>query len=89
MSSKAKTPLDAHEAIELIGQVQEADREMARLAIAHGVQTATEQWIESQLITEALALELIAVARHNQSGEKVAAYLRELASVVESQADYH
>jgi hypothetical protein len=72
-----------------IAEINAADREAARKAVAQGVQSAQEKWIEAPLIAEALALELLAVAQINHSSGMIANYLRELAAAMEAQADYH
>lgn len=74
---------------EYIAEVNAADREAAREAIANGVQSAQAKWIEAPLIAEALALELISVAQTNRSSTTIAAYLRELAEAIEAHQNYH
>ena len=81
--------LNPEHASEYIAEVEASDRAAARKAVAQGVQTAQEQWIEAPLIAEALALELMSVARINHSNGMIAAYLRELADALEAQSDYH
>lgn len=77
--------MDEKTASSLIGRVRADDLERARTAIGNGVQCAEDQWIESGLIADALASELIKVALASQSGTKIAADLRALAQVVESE----
>ncbi|HBD12714.1 MAG TPA: hypothetical protein DCZ13_11245 [Porticoccaceae bacterium] len=72
-----------------IAEIQTSDREAARKAVAQGVQSAKEKWIEAPLIVEALALELVSVAQTNHSSSMMAAYLRNLADAMEAQATYH
>ena len=89
MKKDPKSNLSPQDASEIVAEVTKSDRDRARLAISAGVQAAQGQWIEAPLIAEALALELIAIAEHSRSGESVAAYLRELAEVMETTANYH
>lgn len=72
-----------------IAEIKTSDRKAARKAVAQGVQSAKEKWIEAPLIVEALALELVSVAQINSSSNMTAAYLRNLADVMEAQATYH
>lgn len=85
----AKPELSAERARELISQVNASDRDKARQAIHGGVQMAEANWIEAPLIAEALAQELIALARTSQRNSSIAAYLRELADVLDTQRDLH
>ena len=64
--------MDEKTASSLIGRVRADDLERARTAIGNGVQCAEDQWIESGLIADALASELIKVALASQSGAKIA-----------------
>ena len=74
---------------EIIEEVQEADRDSARLAIKGGVQSAQEKWIEAHLIAEALALEMINIVGTKQESNQVAALLRKRASRIEKKAVLH
>ncbi len=60
-----------------------ANDEAARTAIGVDVQDARNQWIESNLITEALALELIDIALDSKYGLQNVGSLRALANVIE------
>lgn len=60
-----------------------ANGEAARTAIGVDVQDARNQWIESNLITEALALELIDIALDSKYGLQNVGSLRALANVIE------
>ena len=51
--------MDKKQTLEVIDEVVEGDRKIAREAVATGVRQAQDQWIESTLIAEALALEII------------------------------
>ena len=73
----------------LIAEVVAEDRERARQAIADGVRAAQDNWIEAQLIAEALALELIDFAQQDESATHIAAHLRALALAIESQSELH
>ncbi|XOV84183.1 MAG: hypothetical protein ACFHXK_03490 [bacterium] len=86
---KEEPKISSRQAYELIQAVKESDRERARAPIADGVQSARDQWIEAPLIAEALTLELIAVAENSHANHKIAAYLRELADVLDAQPDCH
>ena len=57
----------------MIRDVRAADRRVAEEAIAKGVQESQERWIEAGLIAEAL----------------IAAYLRSIASRIESEHNVH
>ena len=48
--------MDKKQTLEVIDEVVEGDRKIAREAVATGVRQAQDQWIESTLIAEALAL---------------------------------
>lgn len=76
-------------AIKHIAEVKTSDREAARRAVAKGVESAKDKWIEAPLIVEALALELVSVAQINSSSRMMAAYLRNLADAIEAQVNYH
>ncbi|MEM7098628.1 MAG: hypothetical protein AAF541_10260 [Pseudomonadota bacterium] len=73
----------------LIETVRSTDRAAARKEVANGVKSAQEQWIEAELIVEALAQELIEVAQTSLHGEHIAKHLRHLASVVEAHSAPH
>ena len=51
--------MDKKQTLEVIDEVVEADRKIAREAVANGVRQAQDQWIESTLIAEALALDCL------------------------------
>ncbi|MBV1913783.1 MAG: hypothetical protein KUG72_00250 [Pseudomonadales bacterium] len=82
----AQTP---ESALKHIAEIETSDREAAREAVAQGVQSAKEKWIEAPLIVEALALELISVAQISHSNSMMAAYLRNLAEAMEAPANRH
>lgn len=71
-----------------MAEVDAADRQKARAAIADGVKAAQDQWLEARFIAEALALELMATAKRDASTAEVAAHLRALAEAIEV-ADRH
>lgn len=73
----------------MIRDVRAADRRVAEEAIAKGVQESQERWIEAGLIAEALIAELIKIARTNCSEPQIAAYLRSIASRIESEHNVH
>jgi len=73
----------------IIDQVQSADKETARAAVARGVKEAQEKWIESALITEALALEIINIARLSQTESRIAAQLRAIALSLDTKVNLH
>ena len=73
----------------MIDRVQKEDRAIAQEAISKGVIEAQEKWIEAALIEEALAMEIANIARATQSGADVAARLRALAILIETQVDLH
>ena len=81
--------MDKKQTLEVIDEVVEADRKIAREAIATGVRQAQDQWIESTLIAEALALEIIKVSRSNLSESAIAAHLRAIAISLESEKSLH
>ena len=88
-TDRSKAPLDPGRADRLLAEVTDQDRARAREAIAAGVREAQEHWIETRLIAEALALELIALGRGSGTAGEVAAHLRSLAALVEAQEQYH
>ena len=73
----------------IIDQVQSADKETARAAVARGVKEAQAKWIESALITEALALEIINIARLSQTESRIAAQLRTIALSLDTKVNLH
>ena len=81
--------MDKKQTLEVIDEVVEADRKIAREAIATGVKQAQDQWIESTLIAEALALEIIKVSRSSRSESAIAAHLRAIAISLESKKNLH
>ena len=89
MKDAPEPDLSPQEAREIIAEITTSDRDRARLVIGAGVQAAQAQWIEAQLIAEALALELVAIVEHSRTGDGMAAYLRDLAKTLEARADYH
>ena len=84
-----KPKLKVKQANRLISEVNTSDRRAARLAIAKGVETAQNQWIHAEFIADALAEELLRVAENNLTHQRAAAYLRELATLVEHQVNVH
>ena len=81
--------MDKKQTLEVIDEVVEADRKIAREAIATGVRQAQDQWIESTLIAEALALEIIKISRSSLSETAIAAHLRTIAISLESEKSLH
>ena len=81
--------MDKKQTLEVIDEVVEADRKIAREAIATGVRQAQDQWIESTLIAEALALEIIKVSRSSLSESAIVAHLRAIAISLESEKNLH
>ena len=81
--------MDKKQSLEVIDKVVEADRKIAREAIATGVRQAQDQWIVSTLIAEALALEIIKVSRSSLSENAIAAHLRAIAMSLESKKNLH
>ena len=81
--------MDKKQTLEVIDEVVEADRKIAREAIATGVRQAQDQWIESTLIAEALALEIIKVSRSSLHESAIAAHLRAIAISLESKKNLH
>ena len=73
MTRRSGPKLSADRAKELVAEVVASDRQQARTAIARGVHSAKEQWLEAPIIAEALALELIAIAERNNLRAEVAA----------------
>ena len=81
--------MDKKQTLEVIDEVVEGDRKIAREAVATGVRQAQDQWIESTLIAEALALEIIKVSRSGLSESAIAAHLRAIAISLESNKNLH
>ena len=81
--------MDKKQTLEVIDEVVEGDRKIAREAVAIGVRQAQDQWIESTLIAEALALEIIKVSRSSLSENAIAANLRAIAISLESKQNLH
>ncbi|MDG1125647.1 MAG: hypothetical protein P8N73_12285 [Pseudomonadales bacterium] len=74
---------------ELVEEVRNADKEIARELINSGVRDAQSKWIEAHLITEALALEIIDIVRTTRDDRKVADLLRALASSIDKTSAFH
>jgi len=74
---------------ELIEEVRNVDKEIARELVHSGVRNAQSKWIEAHLITEALVLEIIDIVRTTRDDRKVAELLRALASSLDSTSAYH
>ena len=81
--------MDKKQTLEVIDEVVEGDRKIAREAVATGVRQAQDQWIESTLIAEALAFEIIKVSRSSLSENAIAAHLRAIAISLESKQNLH
>jgi len=81
--------MDKKQTIAVIHEVVEGDRKIAREAVADGVRQAQDQWVESNLIVEALALEIIKISRSNLSENAIAAHLRAIAISLESNKNLH
>ena len=81
--------MDKKQTLEVIDEVVEGDRKIAREAVATGVRHAQDQWIESTLIAEALALEIIKVSRSSLSENAIAAHRRAIAISLESKQNLH
>ena len=81
--------MDKKQTLEVIDEVVEGDRKIAREAVANGVRQAQDQWVESNLIVEALALEIIKISRSNLSENAIAAHLRAIAISLESNKNLH
>ena len=81
--------MDKKQTLEVIDEVVDGDRKIAREAIATGVRQAQDQWIESTLIAEALALEIINVSQSSLSENAIAAHLRAIAISLESKKNLH
>ena len=81
--------MDKKQTLEVIDEVVDGDRKIAREAVATGVKQAQDQWIESALIAEALALEIIKVSRSSLSEDAIAAHLRAIAIALESKKNLH
>ena len=81
--------MNKKQTLDVIDEVVEADRKIAREAIATGVRQAQDQWIESTLIAEALALEIIKVSRSSLSESAIATHLHAIAISLESENSLH
>ena len=81
--------MDKKQTIAVIHEVVEGDRKIAREAVADGVRQAQDQWVESNLIVEALALEIIKISRSSLSENAIAAHLRAVATSLESKKNLH
>ena len=81
--------MDKKRTIAVIDEVVEGDRKIAREAVADGVRQAQDQWVESNLIAEALALDIIKVSSSNLSENAIAAHLRAIAKSLESKKNLH
>jgi len=57
--------------------------------VANGVRQAQDQWVESNLIVEALALEIVKVSRSSLSENAIADHLRAIAISLESKKNLH
>ena len=75
--------------LEVIDEVIDGDRKIATEAVASGVKKAQDQWVESALIVEALAIEIIKVSRSSLSDNAIAAQLRAIAISLESRKNLH
>lgn len=75
--------------VSLMDEANESDRAMAREAVADGVRSAEDLWIESHFILEALVAELVERVSETQSNQKIAIGLRKLADQLESKAELH
>jgi len=81
--------MDKKQTLEVIDEVVEGNRKIAREAITNGVRHAQDQWVESTLIAEALALEIIKLSRSSLSENAIAAHLRVVATSLESKKNLH
>ena len=81
--------MDKKQTLEVIDEVVEGDRKIAREAVANGVRQAQDQWVESNLIAEALALEIVKVSRSSLSENAIADHLRAIAISLESEKSLH
>ena len=81
--------MDKKQTLELIDEIVEGDRKIAREAVANGVRQAQDQWVESNLIAEALALEIVKVSRSSLSENAIADHLRAIAISLESEKSLH
>ena len=75
--------------LEVMDEVIEGDRKIAREAVANGVRQAQDQWVESNLIAEALALEIVKISRSSLSDNAIADHLRAIAISLESNKNLH
>ena len=81
--------MDKKQTLEVMDEVIEGDRKIAREAVANGVRQAQDQWVESNLIVEALALEIVKVSRSSLSENAIADHLRAIAISLESEKSLH
>ena len=81
--------MDKKRTIAVIDEVVEGDRKIAREAVADGVRQAQDQWVESNLIAEALAFEIIKISRSSLSENAIAAHLRAIAISLDSNKNLH
>ena len=81
--------MDKKQTLEVIDEVVEGDRKIAREAVANGVRQAQDQWVESNLIVEALALEIVKVSRSSLSENAIADHSRAIAISLESKKNLH
>jgi hypothetical protein len=76
----------------LIAEVNASDLARAREAIAIGIKSANEQWIPTELVVYALALEMQSQVAEGMPSLELASYLRRVAdfvSAVSTSADRH
>ena len=81
--------MDKKQTLEVIDEVVEGDRKIAREAVANGVRQAQDQSVESNLIAEALALEIVKISRSSLSENAIADHLRAIAISLESKRNLH
>ena len=89
MSREYNPNLTAEQAIQLIADVDDAELKKARLAISEAVSLTQGQWIQADIVAQALVLELAVITRNNLPNKSAAAYLRKLATMLEQQPDLH
>ena len=89
MTNRRTLKLPADEAQTLIDQVDGEDRQRAYAAIADGVRTAQDQWLDARFIVEALTHELVTLTQSRGSNVQVAAQLRALADALEAPVELH
>ena len=81
--------MDKKQTLQVMDEVIEGDRKIAREAVANGVRQAQDQWVESNLIAEALALEIVKISRSSLSENVIADHLRAIAISLESNKNLH